>query len=109
MMSASFFSMSTTTASTKRNPVASGIIIAAPATYLTGLKILPLMPVSDEIIQRYLLQSPKELLVTYVEGVVDIEEGDVFVVGTSEYVVRAASPWPAYNFTEAIVEEKVGS
>jgi hypothetical protein len=108
-MSSSFFALSTATASTKRNPIAVGGVVAAPATYLTGLKTLPLMPITDEIILRYAIQSPKELQVTYIEGVVDIEEGDVLVIGTAEYMVRAASPWPAYYYTEAIVEEQVGT
>lgn len=109
MRSRSFQWLSDTQASTKRNPAAVAGVVAAPATYLTGLELLPIMPVSDDIRLRYTIESPREAYVTYIQGVVDIVEGDILVVDSVSYPVRAASPWPAHNYTEVIVDKVVGT
>jgi hypothetical protein len=109
-MTASFTRMANVTASTKRNPAAVGGKIGLPATYLTGLKILPLMPVSKEIIERYQLKSPRKSFVTYTEGAPDIAEGDKLVIASIEYGIVAATPWPTDQaFFELVVEKVIGA
>lgn len=56
------------TASTKRSP---GIVDgkrSGPVTFLTGVKSTPLDPVSPDIAQRLGLNTPHELLETFVDG-----------------------------------------
>lgn len=95
-MSNSFNRMATVTASTKRATLSSGKR-GAPATYLASLACTPLDPADPsmraEIQQRFKLQTPVELLQTFVDGSLDIKEGDVLVVSTVEYPVRSAAEW----------------
>jgi hypothetical protein len=60
------------TASTKRSPAIAGGKRGAPATNLTGVRSTPLDPVSPELAQRLALDTPHELLQTFVDG------GDTF-------------------------------
>jgi len=62
----------TVTASTKRAPGMSGGKRGAPTVNLTALKSTPIDPVDPEIRQRLALNTPNELMQTYVDG------GDVF-------------------------------
>ena len=104
-MSTGFSRMADTTASTKRNPPVSGGKITAPVTNLTALEILPLMPVSQETVQFYKLQSPRENYVTYTIGAPDVIEGDVLTVASVDYRVVAVQPWPSnYQFLEIVVQ-----
>ena len=113
MSTYSFQAMATTTASTKRNPaVDEDGKVGAAATNLTGLKILPPMPVSPETRELYGLESPREVKVTYVaDADTDIDEGDVLVVGINEYRVRAVGEWPDddVGYLELVVEEVKGT
>ena len=63
----SFAHMATKTVSTKRNPTvdASGKR-GTLTTSLTGLKATPLDPADQEIIQRLALESPVQLLETFI-------------------------------------------
>jgi hypothetical protein len=108
MYSKTFAHMQTQTASTKRSPAAVGNVIGAPVEYLTGLSVLPLMPVTDDIVKRYSLESPRQAFVTYVLGTIDILEGDILVIDAVEHPVRAASAWPAHDYVEVIVDRVVG-
>lgn len=110
-----FGDMATTTASTKRAGAVTAGKRAAPVTNLTGVKILPIMPINtmrDAVQLRPGVEGQAiELLETYVEyqahtdsGVAvtqipDIKEGDILVVGSTEYEVRFVSGWPATNLT----------
>jgi len=67
------------------------------------------MPVTDEIVQRYSLKSPGETYVTFIEGVHDILEGDIMVIGSDEFKVKGSSPWPAHNYTEVVMDKVVGT
>jgi hypothetical protein len=60
-----FRRMATKSASTKRPPALSDGKRGAPATNLTGLKCTPLDPVSPEIQKRIALDTPMELLQTF--------------------------------------------
>jgi hypothetical protein len=61
-----FRRMATKTASTKRPPALSGGKRGAAATNVTGLTCTPLDPVSPEVRQRLALNTPHELLETFV-------------------------------------------
>jgi hypothetical protein len=109
-MSASFDRLASVTASTKRNPAAASGKVAVPATNLTDQKITPLMPVSKEIEERYMIKSPRKAFVTYISGAPDIVESDVLVVSSVEHKVIAAQPWPTDNdYLELIVEKVKGA
>ena len=109
-MSASFARWASVTASTKRNPAVASGKVAVPATYLSSQKILPVMPISDEIIERYKLSSPRLSFVTYIQGAPDIVQSDVLVVGSVEYKVIGVEPWPTdRNFLELVLEKVVGA
>ena len=90
---ASFAELASVTASTKRS---SGIADGLESGYteeIASLKCLPLDPVSPEVAQGVEGLSFRELLQTSVEGGLDILEGDILVVGSDEYPVRAVSEW----------------
>jgi hypothetical protein len=109
-MSTSFTRLATVAANTKRNPIAMGGKVTTLTTYLIGLKILPLMPVSGEIIERYKLSSPRLSFVTYIQGAPDIVQSDVLVVGSVEYKIVGVEPWPTdRNFLELVLEKVVGA
>ena len=110
MSSPSFARFATTLASTKRSPEAVGGKIGAPEPKLLGLSIAPLMPVDPETAAGLPLNSPRESKQTFVEGVLDIMEGDWLVVGGTEYAIRSVAEWPGDEaFLHLVVEEiKIG-
>ena len=57
--------MANVTASTKRPPAISSGKRGAPVVHLSGLKCTPLDPVSSDIQQRVALNTPMELLQTF--------------------------------------------
>jgi len=63
------------------------------AENIASLSCTPLDPVDAELRTRLGLDTPHELLQTFVEGGLDIEEGDVLVVGSTEYPIRAVEDW----------------
>jgi len=63
-----FSRMATKTASTKRPPALSGGKRGVPAENLTGLTCTPLDPVAPEVRQRLALNTPHELLETFVSN-----------------------------------------
>jgi hypothetical protein len=93
MMSRAFARQATVTASTKRSPGVSSGKRGAPATNIASLTCTPLDPVQPEIAFRQGLENPFELLETFVDGGLDIMEGDFLVVGSTEYAVKAAAEW----------------
>ena len=111
-MTDSFSHFATTTASTKRSPAAVDGKIGSPETYLTGLSITPLMPVDAETALSLALSSPREAKQTFVDTIVDIEEGDVLVVASTEYAVRSAAEWNGgtdQSYVHLVVEEIKGT
>ena len=101
--------LATVSASTKRAPAISSGKRGAAATNLTGLLITPLDPIDPEIRQRLGLNTPHEVYITFVDTAVDIMEGDLLVVGSTEYPVRSVADWSAGSYMSAykqiIVEE----
>ena len=105
---ASFARLATTTASTKRS---GGIVNGLEVGYTTNiasLKCLPLDPVDPELVQGEWGLAFYEVLQTTVEGSLDIVEGDVLVVATVEYPIRAVGDWDWHGvvFRRLILEKK---
>lgn len=100
MSSASFTRMATVTASTKRPPAldADGMR-GEPATNIASLMCTPLDPADSQRARdlafrlRQELDSPFEILQTFVDASLDIVEGDVLVVALKEYPIRGVDPW----------------
>ncbi len=98
-MSASFARLAVVTASTKRPPVISGGKRGAPAAYLTQLRCLPLDTAEQQRVRALAvrlglaLDAPLDILQTMIDGNKDVKEGDVLVVGTTEYPIRGVDDW----------------
>ena len=109
MGSAGFARFATVTASTKRPPAIAGGKRGSPATNVESLSCTPLDPVDPELRERLGLETPHELLQTFVEDGVDIKEGDLLVVGGTEYPVRAVADWnwppDAADFVQLVLED----
>lgn len=89
----SFEKLATVTASTKRSGgIADGLEVGYVEN-IASLACLPLDPVTPEVAQGIEGLSFRELLQTAVEGGLDIVEGDILVVGSAEYPIRAVSEW----------------
>jgi hypothetical protein len=93
MVDRAFTLMATVTASTKRPPTLVNGKRGDPATNLSSLSCFPLDPVDPELRQRMAINTPHELLQTFTQGGLDIQEGDLLVVGTTEYPIRACAEW----------------
>lgn len=93
MSSASFRRLATVTASTRRSPTIVGSKRSGPVINLTGLRCTPIDPLDEELRERLGLQTAHELLQTLVDDAPDVREGDVLVVGSTEYPIRAVADW----------------
>lgn len=94
MNSASFSKLATVTASTKRGGgIDADGLEEAYAEEIATLKCLPLDPVMPELGQGVEGLSFREILQTSVEGGLDIVEGDILVVDSDEYPIRAVAEW----------------
>lgn len=108
----SFSRLASVGAYTKRASVSSGKR-GTPTTKLTNLSITPLDPADPatrgELQERLGLETPYALLQTFVAGNLDIREGDVLVVDSTEYPIRAVTDWSGGTavdgFMRLIVEE----
>jgi len=104
MTSKSFARAANVTASTKRPPTIASGKRGAPTTNISSLSCTPLDPINPELRQRLGLDTPHELLQTFVDTALDIREGDIFVVSSTEYPIRAVGDWattagmPAYKW-----------
>ncbi len=110
-MSKSFAKMASQAASTKRNPLTTSGKRGAPTTNLASIKILPLMPLDPEIAERLNIQLPTEALQTFVDGTLDILEGDFLTVSAKDYRIRSVGDWPwtTDGFKALILEEDKGA
>ena len=93
MTSRALARLATIAASTKRSPAISDGIRSGPQTYLSSIKVTPLDPVTEEIRRRPGLETPHELLMCYAVGDLDIKAGDILVVGSNEYPIKAVGEW----------------
>lgn len=110
--------MATVTASTKRGGGigADGLEIAYTENLAT-LKCLPLDTVTPgttaslaAVAQGREGLSFREILQTTVEGGLDILEGDILVVGSTEYPIRAVAEWTwppdATDYLTLVLEDR---
>lgn len=106
-MSRAFTLMATITASTKRSPAVSSGKRGAPTTNIASLSCFPLDPITAEISERLGIETPHEVLHTFVEGGLDIREGDLLVVGSDEYPIKAVEDWDWFSsdFQLLLLEE----
>ena len=95
------------TGSTKRAPAMSDGRRGAATTYLTGLAISSLDPVSPEVAMRVGTKGPNELLQVFVDGDVDVKEGDILVAGSREYPIRSCAEWDwgTSKFLHLVIED----
>lgn len=96
MSSSSFARMAVVTASTKRPPTLSGGKRGKPTTQEASFACTPLDPIDPEVRQRLMLESPNVILETFVEnadGSLDIQAGDILVVGSTEYPIKSCEDW----------------
>jgi len=109
MTSLAFARMATVSASTKRPPAVSGGKRGSPATSISSLVCTPLDPVDPELRERLGLETAHEVLQCFVQGGLDIKEGDLLVVGGTEYPVRAVGEWrwppDAEDYLHLVLEE----
>jgi hypothetical protein len=89
----SFAHLAAVTASTKRSPNVSGGKRGTPTTNVSSLSCTPLDPVDAEVRQRLALESPNIILETFVDNAVDVVVGDILVVGSMEYPIKAVEDW----------------
>lgn len=99
--------LATETCDTKRPPAIASGKRGAPASHLTGLRCTPLDPVDPETRYRLEIETPHTLLQTFIAGDPDIKRGDVLVMGSAEYPIRAVSDWKWRQdvFVHLIVED----
>ena len=109
MRSGGFARMATVTASTQRQGAVVNGLAGDLAEEIASLKCLPLDPVTPEVAQMAGIGAFAELLQTMVEGGLDILEGDVLVVGSDTYKIRAVGQWTwrptALDTLQLILEE----
>lgn len=93
MSSSSFNRLATLTASTKRPPATSGGKVAVPATNLSSLSCTPLDPVDTELRERFGLDTSITVKQSFADGGLDIKAGDILVVNSIEYPIKALGEW----------------
>lgn len=99
----------TITASTKRNPAASGGKIGAPATNLASLDLAyaPL-PLSPDLVEKYRLNSARKNYKTGAFGNPDVKDGDQLTTGGVTYIVRGSDKVTGpVAFLNLILEEVI--
>jgi hypothetical protein len=97
----------TVTASTKRSPGVSNGKRGEPVTHLATLKCSPLDPVSADIAKRVALQTPHEVLQSFIGGD-DVREGDILTVAGKDYPIRSVEDWSNFRgvtFRVMVLEE----
>ena len=90
---ASFDKLATVTASTKRGGVIVDGLEQDPTTVIASLSCLPLDSVSPEVAQGFEELGWREILQTAVQGGLDIVEGDILVVNSTDYPIRSVADW----------------
>lgn len=86
--------LATKVVSFKRPPITVGGKRGTPTTFLTGIKCTPLDPVDPEIRFRLGVETPHEILQTFVFSNVGVAEGDILVDASGvEYPVKSVGEW----------------
>lgn len=107
-MANSFSKLATITASTKRAGYDAGEgKKTAPVENVASLSCTPLDPVDPELRERLALDTPHELLQTFVDAGVDIKPGDILVVATVDYPIRSVADWTwgSSDYKALVVED----
>ncbi len=91
--SRSFTLFDTVAASTKRNPTVASGKRGTATTNISSLACTPLDPVSAEVANRFGLNTPHEIMETFVDSDLDIVAGDILVVSSLEYQIKAVAEW----------------
>lgn len=108
MTSIGFTRLMSVTGSTKRLPAADvNGIVGSPVTNIASLTCTPLDPVDREMLTRLAIDTPYEVLQTFTEET-DITEGDILVVSSVDYPVKAVSTWADFRgdtFLHVVVED----
>ena len=107
--------LATITASTKRPPALSGGKVGSPATHLSSVQVLALLPASQELVQEAQLQSAREGKMTFAFAndsnvLPDILEGDLLVISSVEYPIKMVKEWvrpEGGSYLEILVTRKV--
>ena len=110
MISASFSKLATVTATTQRMGAVAGGLSGDLANNEVDFKCTPLDPLNPEVAMMAGIEAFAEVLMTMVEGSLDILEGDTFITGGVTYKVRAVGQWnwrPTAEDTLAVVLEEV--
>ena len=105
----SFKALATLDVQTKRATMVGGKRGEA-VLHLGGLKAVSLQPASPELVLRLQLQTPHQVLETYIVGEQEIVTGDLLVVEGREYPVRGVAKWRAPGrqvgaYTHVVVED----
>lgn len=78
----------------KRPPSISGGRRGKPTVHLEDVKCTPIDPVTEELVLREALDTPYELVQTYIKGDYDIKPGDILVTAAgTEYPIRRVGDW----------------
>jgi len=85
--------MAVVSASTKRGGGVTGGLENAYSEEIASLECLPLDPVDPNVSLGIEGLGWHELLQTAVDAGLDIVEGDLLVVGSTEYPIRAVADW----------------
>ena len=93
MSSTSFSRLATVSASTKRPPATSSGKVGSPATNITSLVCTPLDPVDMELRDRFGLDTSITVKQSFCDGGLDIVLGDILVVNSIEYPIKALGEW----------------
>lgn len=108
MIDPAFSRLATQIASVKRAALSAGLG-TVPVTVLTNLPCAPLDPVNAETRTRLQLDAAYEIWQTAFDSAYDIRKGDLLVIASTEYPVRAVESytWRAGTYLRVFVE-KVG-
>lgn len=97
----SFASMATESMTTQREPDYAGGKIGNPVDHLTtAVPCLPVMPLTIEVAASLNVENPFEVCETYVDGDIDVKEGDLATIAGQEYQVFSVGDWPWVGATE---------
>lgn len=94
MTSPTFNALARIPCNTLRAPALSDGKRGSAVAFLTGLRCTPLDPINSELTPRSLLNTPGELIQTFIGGeALNIREGDLLVVDGRSYPIRAVEDW----------------
>lgn len=113
-MSLSFRRTLTVTASTSRTVLSGTGQSSGPTVILSNIAVSEPTPVTADIRGRLVLDTPHEVLMTFCDDALDVQNGDTLTLSDSvnvvnkDYQVRAVERWPWTNgttFKALIIED----